>query len=425
MLASELAEILYCIRCGACLYACPVYQQIGGHAYGSVYSGPVGSVLSPALAGIRAFHDLPHASTLCGACKEVCPVRIDIPRMLLRLRAKGVEAGESPQWVSLGIKVLGWIGTRPRLFGLAGRVAARVAGAAASDGWIRELPLHLAGWTASRDFPAPARESFQERWANAARRRVVIAANRQRMREVIGRAVRTGLFPGGTGPHHTTITASRTAPTTPESTRCRRRRSRARRRSRPPTAGLPRRERFRAALEAIAGVVHEASSIDQAAGIVAGIAERLGTRAILSWTDEAMALPGMTAALQARGLSIVDPEVPQTGDARPPRLAELAALPLGLTGADAGLAETGSVVLATGAGRPRMASLLVPVHVAVLRVDRLVDSISTLLATRGDLVAAGSNLVAITGPSRTADIEHTLSRGVHGPGEVHVILLEA
>ena len=116
-------------------------------------------------AGIHAFHDLPHASTLCGACKEVCPVRIDIPRMLLRLRAKGVEAGESPQWVSLGIKVLGWIGTRPRLFGLAGRVAARVAGAAASDGWIRELPLHLSGWTASRDFPAPARESFQERWA--------------------------------------------------------------------------------------------------------------------------------------------------------------------------------------------------------------------------------------------------------------------
>ena len=165
MLAGELAEILYCIRCGACLYACPVYQQIGGHAYGSVYSGPVGSVLSPALGGIRAFHDLPHASTLCGACKEVCPVRIDIPRMLLRLRAEGVEAGESPQWVSLGMKVLGWLGTRPRLFGLAGRVAARAAGMAASDGWIRELPLHLSGWTASRDFPAPAKESFQERWA--------------------------------------------------------------------------------------------------------------------------------------------------------------------------------------------------------------------------------------------------------------------
>jgi len=165
VLAGELAEILYCIRCGACLYACPVYQQIGGHAYGSVYSGPVGSVLSPALAGIRAFHDLPHASTLCGACKEVCPVRIDIPRMLLRLRAEGVEAGESPQWIGLGMRVLGWIGTKPRLFGLAGRVAARIAAHRAIDGWIDRMPGHLAAWTKSRDFPVPAAESFQERWA--------------------------------------------------------------------------------------------------------------------------------------------------------------------------------------------------------------------------------------------------------------------
>jgi L-lactate dehydrogenase complex protein LldG len=245
----------------------------------------------------------------------------------------------------------------------------------------------------------------------------VTPANRDRMRQVIGRAVRTGLFPGGAGPHahdhgaphgHThggndpgvdtlpTAAIPGTASAAP-----------------PPAARLPRRERFRAALEALAGVVHEAESIDQAADVVAGIASRLGVRSILGWTDEAMALPGMTAALQARGLSMVDAEIPQAGDPRTARLAELAALSLGLTGADAGLAETGSVVL------------LVPVHVAVLRVDRLVDSISGLLATRGDLVAAGSNLVAITGPSRTADIEHTLSRGVHGPGEVHVILLDA
>ena len=264
-------------------------------------------------------------------------------------------------------------------------------------------------------------------------------ANRARMREVIGRAVRTGLFPGGVGPHatghdhrhghapgpahepgHTPATGSNdagvdTLPTAaiPGTASVA-----------PPTAGLPRRERFRAALEALAGVVHEAASIDQAADVVAGIAARLGTSSILSWTDEAMALPGMTAALEARGLAVAAADVPQAGDARAPRLAELAALSLGLTGADAGLAETGSVVIASGPGRSRMASLLVPVHVAVLRVDRLVDSISGLLATRPDLVAAGSNLVAITGPSRTADIEHTLSRGVHGPGEVHVILLE-
>jgi L-lactate dehydrogenase complex protein LldF len=165
VLASELAEILYCIRCGACLYACPVYQQIGGHAYGSVYSGPVGSVLSPALAGIREFHDLPHASTLCGNCREVCPVRIDLPRMLLRLRARGVEAGVSPIWITTGMKVLGWLGTHPGMFALAGRVSARLAGFLAKDGWISSMPGHISAWTASRDFPAPAKESFQERWA--------------------------------------------------------------------------------------------------------------------------------------------------------------------------------------------------------------------------------------------------------------------
>lgn len=164
VLASELAEILLCIRCGACLNACPVYQQIGGHAYGSVYPGPVGSVLTPGLEGIAAFHDLPHASTLCGACREVCPVRIDIPRMLLALRRDGVTAGLSPAWVSSGLKLFRWLALRPSLFAFSGRLAARISKGLAKDGWISRLPGHLAGWTRSRDFPAMAAESFQDRW---------------------------------------------------------------------------------------------------------------------------------------------------------------------------------------------------------------------------------------------------------------------
>ena len=245
--------------------------------------------------------------------------------------------------------------------------------------------------------------------------------NRERMREVIGRAVRTGLFPGGVAPHAhahgTNDPGVDVLPATaiPGSAA-----------AAPPASALPPRARFRAALEAIAGVVHEARGVEEVAEIVAGLARRLGTASVLAWTDEAMAVPGLSAALAARGLTPVDAEVPQApGPAREARLAALAALPLGLTGADAGLADTGSVVVATGPGRPRLASLLVPVHVAVLRVDRLVPSVAELFSKRGDLVEAGSNLVCITGPSRTADIEHTLSRGVHGPGEVHVILLDA
>jgi L-lactate dehydrogenase complex protein LldF len=171
VLGSELAEILYCIRCGACLYACPVYQTIGGHAYGSVYSGPVGSVLTPGLHGVHAFADLPHASSLCGACREVCPVRIDIPRMLLKLREVGVQAGESPLWVTLGMKALRWSAVEPPIFRGAGRLAAWLSNRLAQDGWLSKLPGHLRPWTDARDFPAMARESFRDRWKKRPPRR--------------------------------------------------------------------------------------------------------------------------------------------------------------------------------------------------------------------------------------------------------------
>jgi L-lactate dehydrogenase complex protein LldF len=169
VLGSELAEILYCIRCGACLNTCPVFHQIGGHAYGSVYPGPVGAVLTPALDGLGPFHELPQASSLCGACKEVCPVRIDIPRMLLKLRADTVEAGKSPLWITYGIRALGWAGTRPAAFKWAGRLAARASRLLATNGWIRRMPGHLSAWTKTRDFPAMAARSFQEQWATRRR----------------------------------------------------------------------------------------------------------------------------------------------------------------------------------------------------------------------------------------------------------------
>jgi L-lactate dehydrogenase complex protein LldF len=164
VLASEVAEILYCIRCGACLNACPVYQQIGGHAYGSVYPGPVGAVLTPALWGQEQFSELPHASSLCGACREVCPVRIDIPKLLLRLRAEGAREGRSPAWVRQGLKMFRRTAERPWAFAFAGRLSAMASRLGARNGWISRLPGPLAGWTKSRDFPVMAGESFQERW---------------------------------------------------------------------------------------------------------------------------------------------------------------------------------------------------------------------------------------------------------------------
>jgi L-lactate dehydrogenase complex protein LldF len=164
LVGTDLAEILYCIRCGACLNACPVYQAIGGHAYGSVYPGPVGAVLTPALRGLGVFGELPQASSLCGACREVCPVRIDIPRMLLTLRARTVEEVGQPAWITTGLRWYSRLATRPRLFAMAGRITARLSRAIARGGWIRRLPGPLRRWTMHRDFPAMPAQSFQAAW---------------------------------------------------------------------------------------------------------------------------------------------------------------------------------------------------------------------------------------------------------------------
>jgi L-lactate dehydrogenase complex protein LldF len=164
ILGSELAEILYCIRCGACLNACPVYQQIGGHAYGSVYPGPIGSVVTPGLYGLDPWSDLPHASSLCGACREVCPVRIDIPRMLLKLRDEGTKRDKYPYWLKMGLNLYRFAALRPRLFRLGGRLGGQATRMLGRDGWVTKLPGPLSAWTDQRDFPALARKSFSQRW---------------------------------------------------------------------------------------------------------------------------------------------------------------------------------------------------------------------------------------------------------------------
>ncbi|MGI8672942.1 MAG: LutB/LldF family L-lactate oxidation iron-sulfur protein [Luteitalea sp.] len=163
MLRTELEEILLCIRCGACLNVCPVYQEIGGHAYGSVYQGPVGAVFTPGAFGLEPWAALPQASSLCGACKDACPVRIDIPRMLLALRADTVDAGLAPRWAVAGLRTFRWAATRPPLFRALAAVVRRLSRLFGPRGFDR-LPGPLAGWTAHRRFPPMAAETFTARW---------------------------------------------------------------------------------------------------------------------------------------------------------------------------------------------------------------------------------------------------------------------
>ncbi|MCS7172817.1 MAG: LutB/LldF family L-lactate oxidation iron-sulfur protein [Armatimonadetes bacterium] len=159
----DLREVLQCLRCGACLNACPVYERVGGHTYGWVYGGPIGAVLTPQLVGISRAPELPYASTLCGACREVCPVRIDIPRMLVHLRARVVSSGGVGLAERLAMRTLGWVLRSPGRYRLGSRLA-RAVWRVWGDRPIRALGGLRQAWTHARDFPPPASRTFRERW---------------------------------------------------------------------------------------------------------------------------------------------------------------------------------------------------------------------------------------------------------------------
>ena len=157
------SEALACIRCGACLNACPVYQNVGGHAYGTVYPGPIGSVLTPLLQGRENAVPLPFASSLCGACKSACPVDINIPDMLLQLRHE-LQEQQSPAW-RLGMQAWGFSFSHPLLYEAGRKVTAALSQSLAPDGAAhRSLPGPLSAWTDHRDFPSFPAQSFRDWW---------------------------------------------------------------------------------------------------------------------------------------------------------------------------------------------------------------------------------------------------------------------
>lgn len=164
VLGSPYREVLRCIRCGACLNTCPVYQTVGGHTYGSVYPGPIGSLVTPLFEGKRRFRDLPHASSLCGACYDACPVKINIPQMLVEMKRDQVRDGDArlPErllfrlWsIGMRSKLLYRLGARFMRWGLLPW---------ARDGWVPKVPGPFGAWTDHRDFEMPKKEPFHVQW---------------------------------------------------------------------------------------------------------------------------------------------------------------------------------------------------------------------------------------------------------------------
>jgi L-lactate dehydrogenase complex protein LldG len=180
---------------------------------------------------------------------------------------------------------------------------------------------------------------------------------------------------------------------------------------------------FQAACEAVGGAVHHIQDVQAIATFVAALCDAEGRRTVLAWDETQLPLAGLTHAMATAGLALVDPTLPPDGPARADALTRLDTAAVGVTGALALLADTGSVVVAAGRGRPRLASLLPPVHVALVTRAMLVPSLGALFAHNPRLPGDAANLVAITGPSRTADIEMTLTRGVHGPKTLHVVFV--
>jgi L-lactate dehydrogenase complex protein LldF len=173
-LADDLGRTaLHCIRCSACLNVCPVYERTGGHAYGSVYPGPIGAVLTPFLTGVTGGHDpndsLPYASSLCGACYDVCPVKINIPDLLVQLRAEHTEAHAAahrlPSAEAAAMAAAAWVMSDPTRFARAGRAAGTARHGIRRGRPLLPLPPPLSGWTASRDAPSPPAETFRDWWA--------------------------------------------------------------------------------------------------------------------------------------------------------------------------------------------------------------------------------------------------------------------
>ncbi|HEY44296.1 MAG TPA: iron-sulfur cluster-binding protein, partial [Anaerolineae bacterium] len=300
MASSPLVESLFCVRCGACLNACPVFREIGGHAYESVYPGPIGSVVSPGLFGLDKYGHLARASTLCGICLEVCPVGIDLPTLLLRVRDSYIREVRQPILMRWAMDFYGWLMVSPWRYRSGQRVGSWVSRLLPRRlGWLRWLPPPLSSWTVSRNFPLFSSRPFLMR----PRARPSIDKPRETPRRM-SNEINSNVYI----PEHEDLV-----------------------------------ERFGRELEDIGGVFIRCEEGEVPQWIASRLKD-LGVSKLLAWGEQGM-IAILIQHLRNEGFEILEPELPGGTDPdRFARLAELGNADAGLTGAVAGLAETGTLV---------------------------------------------------------------------------------
>jgi len=360
---SPLKESLYCIRCGACLNACPVFREIGGHGYNSIYPGPIGSVISAGFFG-SDFVPLAQASSLCGACKESCPVDIDLPKLLTRVRAGQAPVTSRTTGLSpiskLFLQIYSRVARSPRLFAVSQRLASLGTHLVSPfSNWIH-LPA-FTGWGYSKDLPRFSSKPFRVRFLES---------------------------DGLPSRIHTQNKNSPIKNISPEN-------------KLEQAPALQKINQFTEELAKVSGQITYVNTNELTNKVI----QFLQTRDIHQIHLEPNVLA--ESVLQKAGITV--------------GYAPDAALRVGVTKAICGLADTGSVLIVDGEGSPLQASLLPEIHIAVLHASEILPSLADAMTL--PVVRESRSAVVITGPSRTGDIEMSHTIGVHGPSEVYVFLV--
>jgi L-lactate dehydrogenase complex protein LldF len=421
-------QALRCIRCSACLNVCPVYSRTGGHAYESVYPGPIGAILTPQLNGLRSGRSLPYASSLCGACYEVCPVEIDIPGVLVHLRSRVVSS--EPAWKpeKAAMKGMYRAFSSARAFERAQRVARLGSRPLVRGGRISRLPWPLSRWSETRDLPAPPEETFREWWRRERgapepppahlssprdldQPRITRSIQMASVAAAASRASRSaddsgaGAGPAENGDARTAILgrireALADRPATPEVPRDYRRTD-ERPRDEVTALFAERVGEYRATVRRAAA--HEIRAV------LAELCAAAGARRL------AIA-PDLPAEWRPEGVELIE----DTGLS--PH--ELDTVDGALTGCALAIAETGTIVLDGGAGQGRRALTLVPdYHLCVVAADTIAALVPEAVERLEPAVREGRPLTFVAGPSATSDIELNRVEGVHGPRTLHVVVV--
>jgi L-lactate dehydrogenase complex protein LldF len=414
-LADEIGrQALRCIRCSACLNVCPVYARVGGHAYESVYPGPIGAILTPQLRGVEEAGSLPYASSLCGACADVCPVNIEIPRLLTHLRARERDSAARFDPEKLSMDGLYRIFSSRERYERAQRLARVASRPLVRNGRIPRAPGPLAGWTSSRDLPAPAKETFREWWRRT--RPPSLGAPSPASSVARVPSTRRSLRPWGARPE----TGSGASDAQPPRAAILARIRAAIAGAAPPAAEPPayRTEDSRSREEIVAlfatrvaeyrATVHQVGEED--------IRERAGRICADHGAARLGVPPDLAPAWRPTGPELVEDDGLTAAD--------LDALDGALTACAVAIAETGTFVLDGGAGQGRRSLSLVPdLHICVVRAEQVMGLVPEAVARLEPAVREGRPLTFVSGPSATSDIELSRVEGVHGPRILHVLLV--